>query len=612
MEASKIIIIDKTKPPSPIYVRQPIPTFRTDYEKQKYYVENKKRCLEGYAGLPGTLYDYLQNQYLKHRIVPPGHDAIEPPIPRAASLWMHQEFDRTRRAKKAQGVIKARNVGLSTEGGALANYFSKYYPGSNSLITSKDQDGISIMFMEKIYAPYQHLHKDLRPDELSRNATKQRCYLRLGVSHIGIDGNEQYSESQISLRETSEKPKSPTNFSGQGAIYGYVDEAPLHPRREELFNSFVECFRNPFTKELDGFILWGGTVEAVMTNEAVSELQTMINNKDLWDCNIYFVPFWHGMFLTNGHPDEKKAYEWWNREYEKVEKDSAKSRAFKMNNPRTIEDIFESVKGGRWEDETAEVLALQKTAVLNADVPCPKYNITLMGGEVVAKQNNSGVFWQLEAPKVHCTYGIGIDGVATGTETGSMSGSKMASTIIKITDPQGDPYMPVNIYFDKPSTVEAGYRRILAQMIYYNQFGGLLWISPEANQATIDHFASFLLREANMFYKLLVKRKDLSGKGWADTSKIGQYRTDGIIDFQYRQANIFIRKYFHSLQMMPLIDQMLLPKGANADILDAWLQFFTAMPEYDKVIKPPPPPRKRIVRTVVNVGGKNQYKDVEV
>ena len=123
-----ITIVDKTKPFSPIYIRKPIPTFRTEYEKAKYYAENKKRCLEGYGELPGTLYDYLQNQFLKHRIVPSGHDPVEAPIPRIASLWMHQEYDKTRKEKKVQGVIKARNVGLSTEGGALANYFSKYYP----------------------------------------------------------------------------------------------------------------------------------------------------------------------------------------------------------------------------------------------------------------------------------------------------------------------------------------------------------------------------------------------------------------------------------------------------------------------------------------------------
>ena len=603
-------IIDKISPPSPIYIRKPIPSFRSEYEKQKYYAENKRRCLEGYSGLPGTLYDYLQNQKLKHRVVPAGHDPVEPPIPRIASLWMHEAYAKTRNDKKVQGVIKARNVGLTTEGGALANYFSKYYPGSSSLITSKDQYGISGLFREKIYIPYQHLHPDLRPDELAKNDTPQRCSLRLGVSHIGHDGREQYSESQIYLRETSEKPKSPANFSGLGAAFGYVDEAPLHPRREDLFKSFIECFKNPFTKELDGFLLWGGTVEDVMTNEAISELQIMVQNKDIWDCNILFVPYWWGMFLTNGHPDQKRAEEWWDREFAKVEKDSAKARAFIRNNPRTIEDVFESVKGGRWEDETAEILAFQKKSVLEADVPCPRYNITALGTEATFELNQKGNFWMLEQPKEGCTYGAFIDGVATGTEFGATEGSKIASVITKILDPTGDQYMPVNIYEERPKTVEAGYRRLLAQMNLYNKFGGMRIIAPEANAATIETFSTFLLKESPRFFNLLAKRKDLSGKGFSDTRKLGQYRTPEIIDFQYKQANIFIRKYYHSLQMMPLLDAMLTGVTVDSHILDAFLQFFTAMPDFDTPKKPKPPPRKRESLTLEIIGGKSFYKKI--
>lgn len=607
-----MIIIDKSKPLPPIYVRTPVPLFRTDYEKKKYYDENKRRCLEGFGELPGTLYDYLQNQKIKHRLTPKGHDPVEPPEPRISSLWIHEELNKTRNQNKFQGIIKARGVGLSTEFGALANYFVKYYPGSNSLITSKDQDGIATLFLEKIYTPYQHLHPDLRPDELQKNQTKQRCYLRLGVNHIGNDGNEQYSESQINLRETSETPDSPTNFSGQGAIYGFCDEAPLHKRREALFRSIVECFRDPSTKKLEGTLVWGGTCEDTMSNESVSELQRLVADKDLWDCNILFIPYWWNAFLTNGHPDQKKSEEWWNREYEKAEKDSAKARAFIRNNPRTIEDIFESVRGGRWEDETAEILTLQKNAILNADIPCAKYTITGMGNDTVVQKDNKGSFWMIEEVKQNCLYMVGIDGIATGTELGSTDGSKMASVVTKTLDPHGDQYTSVNIYEERPKTVEAGYRKILVQMNHYNKFGGLRIIAPEANASTIETFSTFLLKEAPHFFKLLAKRKDLSGKGFSDTKKLGQYRTPEIIKFQYDMANVFIRKYYHSIQMLPLIEAMLTGVTVDSHILDAWLQFFTAMPEYDKIQKAPPPPRRRTVRTIEFIGGKSVFKDVEV
>ncbi len=604
-----ITIIDGSKPPSPIYVRQPIPTFRSDLEKQRYFAENKKRCLEGYAGLPGTLYDYLQNQFLKHRIVPKNHDSVEPPIARWASLMMHQEFDKTRKDRKVQGVIKARNVGLSTEGGALANYFAKYYPGSNSLITSKDQNGISILFREKIYVPYQHLDKNLRPDELAKNDTKQKCHLRLGVNHIGNNGQEQYSYSTIELRETSDTPSSPSNFSGQGAQYGYVDEAPLHQRREALFNSFIECFKDPQTKELDGFLLWGGTCEETMSNEAINELKKMVDNKELWDCNILFIPYWWGMFLTNGHPDQKKAEEWWDREANKLANEPTKLRAFIRNNPRTEEDIFQSSGGDRWEDDTLEVLKAQRAEVLNADVSCEKYHFVNLNKVVNPVLNKNGKFWMIEPVQPHCKYALLIDGITKGTEVGSEEGSKVASVVVKTLDPKGTQYLAVNIYCERPKTTEAAHYNILNQLLFYNQYGGVEIIQMEAN-AGIDSFWTFMTKEG--YHHLIGRAKDLSGKGWTNKNNLGQQRTPNIIKFQYEQGNIFIRKYPQSLQMIPLIDELMTPLSTDSHITDAWLQFFCAFPNFDEKPKPKPKPRPRETVTIEFTSEGSRYKRIQI
>jgi len=550
---------------------------------------------------------YLQNEFLKHRVVPKGHDSVEPPIARWASLMMHQEFDKTRKQKKVQGVIKARNVGLSTEGGALANYFAKYYPGSNSLITSKDQNGIAVLFNEKIYVPYQNIDKSLRPDELAKNNTKQRCFIRFGVSHIGNDGDDKYSYSTIECRETSEKPSSPTNFSGQGAAYGYVDEAPLHSRREELFNSFIECFRDYQTKELDGFLLWGGTCEDSMSNEAIDELKAMVDNKNLWDCNILFIPYWWSMFLTNGHPDQKKAEEWWDREANKIANNPTKLRAFIRNNPRTEDDIFESTKGGCWEEDVQEILKAQKTAILNADVSCPKYHIVNLGGKIEATQNDNGNTWILEHPKQGCRYISCVDGVGSDTDTGGQEGSDIGSVIVKILDTAGgDQYMPVLMHSERPKTIATGYEKLINQARYYDKFGGFDKFYAEANAATASHFAAFLI--ANELGRWISMRKDLSGKGWVDTKKMFQYRTPELIDFQYRQANIFLRKYAHSIQMLPFIDRLMWAKNRNNDVKDAWLQFFTAVPNFDQKIKTPAPPKPRQTLTLVNQGGYMTYK----
>ena len=60
-----IQIIDKTKPPAPLYVRVPTPTFTTTYESDKYWDEQRRRWIEGYSGLTGLHYFYLQEWHLK-------------------------------------------------------------------------------------------------------------------------------------------------------------------------------------------------------------------------------------------------------------------------------------------------------------------------------------------------------------------------------------------------------------------------------------------------------------------------------------------------------------------------------------------------------------------
>lgn len=602
-------IIDKSRR-SPYFVYKPPPIFNSTYEEQKWLAQEKKKWIEGDGDVPPMLYFYLSQGFVKHRVVPEGHDSVERPMARFASLWMHQEFERTKKKKKVQMVFKGRNVGLSTEAGAICNYYARVHAGSNCIVTSKDQDGISVFFQEKIYVPYQHMDSRIRPDELAKNATKQKCYLKLGVSHLGNDGNEKYSISTINLRETSDTPRSPQNFSGQGAAFGCFDELPLHPRKEELLNSAIECFRNPFTKELDGFLLAGGTFEESMTPDDIQGFKNLIDNKELWDCEIMFVPFWWSFKLdAAGYPDEKGAFEWWETQAEKLQKYPSKLNAFIRNNPRTMEDIFETASGGRWEDDTLEVLKAQRTAVLNADISCPKYHFVNLNKTVTPTLNNNGKFWMLETVQPQCKYALLIDGITKGTDVGNNEGSKFASVVVKTLDPRGTQYLAVNIYCERPKTTEAAHYNVLNQILYYNQFGGVEIIQMEAN-AGMDSFWTFMTKEG--FHHLIGRAKDLSGKGWTNKNNLGQQRTPNIIKFQYEQGNIFIRKYPQALQMLPLIDELLTPMSIDSHITDAWLQFFCAYPNFDERPKPKPKPKPKTMITMVMEGGRTVLKEVAI
>lgn len=284
----------------------------------------------------------------------------------------------------------------------------------------------------------------------------------------------------------------------------------------------------------------------------------------------------------------------------------------KRQYPETVDEAFGSSSGGYcWEDDVVELLKAQKTAILNADISCPKYHINCLVNQLPqATQANNGTIYILEHPKPNCIYASLVDGVATDTDTGGEEGSNICSIIMKIFDPQGDPYMPVSIYDERPKTIEGSYIKMLNQAIYYNQHGGFEKFYAEANAATASHFGNFLLSRG--FRHWIAMRKDLSGKGWVDTKKIFQYRTDEGKEFQFKQGNMFFRKYTHSIQMLPLLEQLLWPKSKNADQRDAFLQLFTARPNFDEAKKPKAAPKPKTVLTIVNEGGYNVFKEVPV
>lgn len=278
----------------------------------------------------------------------------------------------------------------------------------------------------------------------------------------------------------------------------------------------------------------------------------------------------------------------------------------KRQYPETVDEAFGASTGGYcWEDDVVEILLKQKQEVLNADISCPKFHIINLNNKITATLNEKGSFWILEHPKQDCIYASLVDGVASDSDTGGDEGSDICAIIVKIFDPAGDPYMPVSIYCERPKSIQGAYMKMINQAKYYNQFYKFEKFYAEANAATASHFGNTLINEGLRHW--IAMRKDLSGKGWTETSKMFQYRTPELIDFQYKQGNMFFRKYAHSIQMLPLLEQLLWHKSKNADMRDAFLQLFTARPNFDEKPKPKPPPPQRKNLTIQMIDGKTRY-----
>lgn len=565
-----------------IFTHTPKPIFKTESERLRYWEKEKKRWLEGYSGIPGTLYHYIQEQWIKDRT----SGKVLRPIARDVDLLIHEKIKEQRSKKRSLIVLKGRGMGLSSIGGALTNYFIRCYPGSTSLVTSKEQSAISTFFSEKIMVPFNNYDVDIRPTILNKNETKSSVYLKAQVKYKDDSGDIGIGESKVICRETTDKPSSATAFSGEGAIFGFYDEIALHRRRAELIKSSISCYRNSLTNQMDGFLLSGGTCEENLSNKDLAEFQTLVRDSDMWDADILFIPFWMGKFMdANGHSNEKAGLEWWEKEAEKLSKAEDKSLllAHKKNNPRSLQDIFDFSVSNRWEEDVAEKIKIQYREVIKLNLPITKTKLIDIGGSIESNPSPNGNVYILEHPKPNIKYYLCVDGVATGKESGEEKGSNVAGTIIKMFDPDGDSYSPVCIYTERPNNVEQSYINLCSEARYYNRYNGLAGIMAEANAGTADHFALFL--KNNNMSKFIMDRQDLSGKGYSNTKKAFQFVNKDVRDFQMRQANIFLRKHISSIKMVMLLEDMMKAESENADILDSWLMWFIAAKDYDQPVK---------------------------
>lgn len=603
-----IEILNKFNPPAPIYTRKPPPDFKNDVERQKYWEKKKRLWLEGNGDLTGMHIYYLDEVLLYNRVT--GESMY--PICRDVDVLIFHEIERLRKQGKWLYITKGRGIGLSTIMFNLPHYFNRMYAGTNCVLTTgKDKATLSKLFDYTMFS-YDNMNEDIRPSLKNKNQTAKESFLNVNIKTKGNDGKLVIRESKIICKETSDTPKSPTAFSGYGAIYGGLDEIPLHPRRRELIGSAKEIFRNPITKKIEGFCLGGGTCEDSVSGEDLAEMKKFIETCEAYNFEHLFLPAYWGRCMTNGWTDIEKATEEILQEREKLEKagDELALKNEIKNNPLTLDEIFDMAGSARIEEDVVQKIRLTIKNINEENPPVERATLVNMGhGGVTKMPDNKSNIYILENPKPSVRYIVGVDGTGTTKEGGVEKGSNIGVVVSKMFDPNliESSYTPIAYYTERPKSFEDAYNKTANIIRYYNMYGNCQ-VMYESNQAN-EHFGAYLIKEG--LAKSIMYRKDLSGASKANEKKMGTFRTIEVIDWQYRQLNIVMRRYGQNFKMKYLLEQMLLPEDENADVLDAWLMCLVGMGvDFDA---PPKPKRERMPTKVARWNtSKEIYEWVEV
>jgi hypothetical protein len=592
-----MIIIDNIKEPAPIFTRAPKPEhFKSTYEKEKYWATEMARWVEGWNHLPGACYWYGTQVWLKNRLT---GRLLRPEI-RDVELLVFTELRDAMNLHMAEFILKGRGVGLSSIGMNLPHYFQRLFPGSKSIATSKDKDTLGTLFTDKTIICYEEMDPDIKPDLINKNQTKTEAYLKVGFKYLNEEDKEKYAECEFKCRDTQESDKAATNFSGSGAIYGFADEAPLMPRFQKFFDSARDVFTNHAENKMEGLLLAGGTCEDTIKPEDVARIKKIWYNAEAMRIRTLFIPATYGKHCVNGHSNHKKAEEEILKRREELASMPESLKAYIKNNPLTIDEIFDIGKGGRWEDDVTEILAKQEKIVLSTNPPIMPYVLVTSNNSTSAVVKKESPLLILEHPKEGIRYWMGIDGTATSKESSQAKNdeenSKFAFIIRKGYDPAGGSYSMVAEFEERPTNLEQTYRKAADAIRYYNRYG-LLKVSAEGNAGNAEHFGNFLTNEG--LKKVLDKRKKLDATEKEDKEKIFFYRDAGMMDWQYRQGNIDLRKYGHTIMFPRTLEAMLLPKDQNSDLTDAYLACQVGMgAAYDKKVEEKPPKKQLVAKTV--------------
>jgi hypothetical protein len=577
-----IEIINKDNRKCPFIFNGHKTNFKTKLEEQKYWAEEYRRWLEGYAGLMPRHYFYLTMGTLK-----PIQGLPIKPVWRDVDAMIFEADAETRRIGHTLNIIKRREVGLtSIYGGNEPIYNCLTMPGSINLITSADKTRVKNLFSDKTMFMYDNLSL---PDYMMphKKSERQEGFLNLASKKNkgGVGAG-----SQVYCLETADNDRSAKRFETFRAMSIFLDELFLHPRADIVFKSSQACLRQSF--QVIGHMTIGGscggdTVDEInaLKNNA-DMIEQMIGDADALDMTVVFIPGTLGIngadelddngrktgnrlsFMENGYSNTEKAKEWIEKKRTALKraKDQSHYNNFVKSYPLTIEEVFQVNRAGIMPPEVYENLQAAKIKIeekggnkffsMRKDSQTEKYEI---------KENSKGKFVIIADPDPCKTYLAGTDPIPFNQSAIIDEGSEYALMVYCLEDEA-----PVAYYAERNLDADhcVGQGILLQERYRSIEF-------PDGAPAMIENnrgeVAIRIYKELNK-YSLLANRPKNLGFIYEENSageKKGWYSNDKTIARANTYAINILKLYGDRIGLRRLVDEAARWPNANNDLFDA-------------------------------------------
>jgi hypothetical protein len=377
-----MIIIDKTIPPSPLYVRHEKPDFskykHPQLSKEKYWETERQRWLEGYSDITGIHYLYIQEL----KLLTITGELIRPKWRETDSLFF-DGWDKTCRDKWDMMLVKRTELGFSSmAGAAIPLHVMLTNPGSKCILTSADDERRRVLFDDKLIIAFDNLDDDIRPNKARTRAK--------GQQDLFLANEDRSSRTFSGLRSRTigiDTVKNPTAFEAHRAMYILIDELFLHPKARTAKSAAARRMVQGSKKIAS--MLFGGTVGDI-TTAGGEEALAIYKSAEATRVNVLYLGGTHAMdeFMTNGWNDLKAGEDWRQQQLERLAKAQDKTEYFKFltdyPDPTNIEAVFNLVKDCALPHHLQITLNDAKDNIKKENIQAGKYSITQNGTKIQA------------------------------------------------------------------------------------------------------------------------------------------------------------------------------------------------------------------------------------
>lgn len=432
------------------YTCEPIPTFASKADAEKYRDKEEERFFNGHKGLLGSHYKYIQHYKIKD-----GYGSTISPNWRDTDDFIIFKTEAECKAKKTDKfTLKRREIGLSTTEAFELIETALLYPGCVCNVTSYKEDAVEKLMKQKVAFLAQNAFSESELEWKKVFGAKAQLWkptVKYNEAGMFLKFVDEGIGSMIQGIQTTNGEKSAKNMEGDRIMRALIDEFFLNQFASKVRASADASRKMGFSNV--GRISMGGSAGGATADGAAKAQQIWYDHEKL-GIDIVFIPGWMSIdsapvldsrgipisgqvqsFTKNGWSIKDKAIEWIEktRSVLKSLQDKTDYYQFLKAYPLYVEEIFETTGDDSWSPDEKVRFEEQKKRIFVSQTHKfePKILDELPSGIIVPRRTNESPIQILEPPVAGEEYIAGTDPIPIVTRKESDDTSDYAMAIFR-------------------------------------------------------------------------------------------------------------------------------------------------------------------------------------